>query len=188
MFTAHDGAEALGLLDGEVIPRPCVILLDWLTAPMSGEEFVRALDRRPDAASLPSRRLGLRRRPGPLPVCRCRRDASQALRARAASRPHRRALCPRGVDTREFRENRRLDTEWWTAVLTNSCAWVVIGWAGDRAAVRPSCPPLPLAEAVRDQTALIRFEVLDHDAHRPPAWIEARAGGRSSPFPAFRLP
>lgn len=53
VFTAADGSEALRLLDGTEVPRPCLILLDWLMFPMSGSEFLRLLARRPDVERLP---------------------------------------------------------------------------------------------------------------------------------------
>ena len=52
VFTAADGAQALTLLDTGRIPRPCLILLDWLMQPMSGQEFLDALQRRHDADHL----------------------------------------------------------------------------------------------------------------------------------------
>jgi two-component system response regulator MprA len=48
VFTAVDGTEALSLLDGPIIPRPCLILLDWSMAPMGGEAFVAQLRGRAD--------------------------------------------------------------------------------------------------------------------------------------------
>ena len=52
VFTAADGAQALRLLDTGRIPRPCLILLDWVMQPMSGQEFLDALQRRPDSSHL----------------------------------------------------------------------------------------------------------------------------------------
>ena len=52
VFTAEDGAQALRLLDTGRIPRPCLILLDWAMQPMSGQEFLDALERRQDASQL----------------------------------------------------------------------------------------------------------------------------------------
>jgi CheY-like chemotaxis protein len=53
VFTARSGVEALRLLDHSEIPRPCLILLDWLMAPMCGEEFLVRLNTREDAPELP---------------------------------------------------------------------------------------------------------------------------------------
>ncbi len=53
VFTARNGREALHLLDTEQIPRPCLIVLDWVMAPVSGEEFLASLGQRSDAAQLP---------------------------------------------------------------------------------------------------------------------------------------
>jgi CheY-like chemotaxis protein len=43
VFTAGDGSDALRQLDGDRIPRPCLILLDWFMAPMGGKEFLEKL-------------------------------------------------------------------------------------------------------------------------------------------------
>ena len=48
VFTASDGADALRQMDGEGIPRPCIILLDWFMAPMGGHAFLEHLALRPD--------------------------------------------------------------------------------------------------------------------------------------------
>ena len=53
VFPARDGHDALRLLDEGAIPRPCLILLDWIMSPMSGPEFLEALRQRPDVAQLP---------------------------------------------------------------------------------------------------------------------------------------
>jgi DNA-binding response OmpR family regulator len=53
VFTAQDGADALQRLDQDGIPRPCLILLDWIMHPMSGEEFLARLKARGDADQLP---------------------------------------------------------------------------------------------------------------------------------------
>ena len=50
VFIASDGADALRQLHGDGIPRPCIVLLDWLMAPMGGHAFLGALAQRPDAA------------------------------------------------------------------------------------------------------------------------------------------
>jgi DNA-binding response OmpR family regulator len=52
VFTAADGAQALRLLDTGRIPRPCLVLLDWVMQPMSGQEFLDALQRRSDSSQL----------------------------------------------------------------------------------------------------------------------------------------
>ncbi len=52
VFTAGDGTEALRLLDAGVIPRPCLVLLDWLMKPMSGEQFLEIIQNSPEAADL----------------------------------------------------------------------------------------------------------------------------------------
>jgi CheY-like chemotaxis protein len=54
VFTARDGSEALELLDGPSVPRPCLILADWLMTPMNGESFLARLATRPDAGQLPT--------------------------------------------------------------------------------------------------------------------------------------
>jgi CheY-like chemotaxis protein len=51
VFTASDGADALRRIDGEEIPRPCIILLDWFMAPMGGDAFLEQLTLRPCADS-----------------------------------------------------------------------------------------------------------------------------------------
>jgi CheY-like chemotaxis protein len=53
VFTARDGSDALEKLDSSDIPRPCLILLDWIMSPMSGEEFLIQLRARADADELP---------------------------------------------------------------------------------------------------------------------------------------
>jgi two-component system, chemotaxis family, chemotaxis protein CheY len=52
VFTAGDGTEALRLLGAGVIPRPCLVLLDWLMKPMSGEQFLEIIQNNPDATDL----------------------------------------------------------------------------------------------------------------------------------------
>ena len=52
VLTAGDGTEALRMLDAGVIPRPCLVLLDWLMRPMSGQQFLEAIRHYPDAADL----------------------------------------------------------------------------------------------------------------------------------------
>ena len=42
LFTAGDGTEALRMLDAGAIPRPCLVLLDWLMKPMSGQQFLES--------------------------------------------------------------------------------------------------------------------------------------------------
>ena len=49
VVTAGDGTEALRMLDAGAIPRPCLVLLDWLMRPMSGEQFLEAIQDRSDA-------------------------------------------------------------------------------------------------------------------------------------------
>jgi PleD family two-component response regulator len=39
VFTAADGGEALELLDADAVPRPCLVLLDLMMAPMDGRAF-----------------------------------------------------------------------------------------------------------------------------------------------------
>jgi len=53
-FGARDGSHALQLIEWGEIPRPCLVLLDWLMAPMSGEEFLQRVGQRPDAADFPT--------------------------------------------------------------------------------------------------------------------------------------
>ena len=52
VFTAGDGTEALRMLDAGAIPRPCLVLLDWLMKPMSGQQFLESIQDRSDAADL----------------------------------------------------------------------------------------------------------------------------------------
>jgi len=52
-FGARDGSHALQLIQSGEIPRPCLVLLDWIMTPMSGEEFVREIGQRPDADDFP---------------------------------------------------------------------------------------------------------------------------------------
>jgi DNA-binding response OmpR family regulator len=52
VFTATDGLHALRLLEGNAIPRPCLILLDWAMARMNGEEFLQSLTERADPSEL----------------------------------------------------------------------------------------------------------------------------------------
>jgi DNA-binding response OmpR family regulator len=52
VFTAGDGTEALRMLDAGVIPRPCLVLLDWLMKPMSGEQFLEIIQKSPEARDL----------------------------------------------------------------------------------------------------------------------------------------
>ena len=79
VFTASDGADALRQIDGDGIPRPCIVLLDWFMAPMDGRAFLQQLALRPDAggfqvfllsasstappAQLPWKVLGVLRKP-----------------------------------------------------------------------------------------------------------------------------
>lgn len=51
VVTAKDGREALGLLHGGA--RPCVILTDLFMPQMSGQEFVSAIRRIDELASIP---------------------------------------------------------------------------------------------------------------------------------------
>jgi CheY-like chemotaxis protein len=53
VFAAGDGAEALRLLDSPLLPRPCVLLLDWRMHRMDGREFLDRLASRFDVAQLP---------------------------------------------------------------------------------------------------------------------------------------
>lgn len=52
VFCARDGRDALEMLETASVPRPCLILLDWIMHPMSGPEFLRELERRPDLPDL----------------------------------------------------------------------------------------------------------------------------------------
>jgi DNA-binding NtrC family response regulator len=52
VFTARDGGEALQLLDDPEIPRPCLILLDWLMTPMGGQAFLEQVRGRDDFEQL----------------------------------------------------------------------------------------------------------------------------------------
>jgi CheY-like chemotaxis protein len=79
VFTASDGADALRQIDGDGIPRPCIVLLDWFMAPMDGRAFLEHLALRLDAggfqvfllsasstappAGLPWKVLGVLRKP-----------------------------------------------------------------------------------------------------------------------------
>ena len=52
VFAAGSGAEALRLLDGSEVPRPCLLLLDLLLRPMPGKDFLSSLQTRDDLAQL----------------------------------------------------------------------------------------------------------------------------------------
>jgi CheY-like chemotaxis protein len=52
VFAAASGVEALRLLDSSDVPRPCLILLDWLMEPMLGQDFLTSLHTRSDLAQL----------------------------------------------------------------------------------------------------------------------------------------
>jgi CheY-like chemotaxis protein len=43
VFTAPGAAEALQLLDSAAVPRPCLVLLDWVMEPSSGAVFLQRL-------------------------------------------------------------------------------------------------------------------------------------------------
>ena len=43
VFTARDGSDALRQLEGDGIPRPCIVLLDWFMSPMGGRAFLERL-------------------------------------------------------------------------------------------------------------------------------------------------
>ena len=48
-----DGSEALSVLEAGTVPRPCLVFLDLMMAPMDGCEFLERLDARDDADQLP---------------------------------------------------------------------------------------------------------------------------------------
>ena len=48
VFTAADGGEALELLDADAVPRPCLVLLDLMMAPMDGRAFLERVRTRDD--------------------------------------------------------------------------------------------------------------------------------------------
>lgn len=48
VFSARDEGHALQLLDSSEIPRPCLILLDWLMSPMDGQRFLEQVRGRDD--------------------------------------------------------------------------------------------------------------------------------------------
>jgi Response regulator containing CheY-like receiver, AAA-type ATPase, and DNA-binding domains len=52
VFAAADGTQALRMLGTRTIPRPCLILLDWVMQPMSGQRFLDEIQHRPDADQL----------------------------------------------------------------------------------------------------------------------------------------
>ena len=52
VFTARDGTDALRQLEGDAIPRPCIVFLDWFMSPMGGQVFLEHLAGRADAAEL----------------------------------------------------------------------------------------------------------------------------------------
>jgi CheY-like chemotaxis protein len=52
VFTARDGTDALQQLEGDGIPRPCIVLLDWFMRPMGGGVFLEHLGARPDASGI----------------------------------------------------------------------------------------------------------------------------------------
>jgi DNA-binding NtrC family response regulator len=43
VFTAPGASEALQLLDSAAVPRPCLVLLDWVMEPSSGAVFLHGL-------------------------------------------------------------------------------------------------------------------------------------------------
>lgn len=51
VFTARDGTDALHQIEGDHLPRPCTVLLDWFMHPMNGRAFLERLAARNDAAS-----------------------------------------------------------------------------------------------------------------------------------------
>ena len=52
VFTARDGGQALELLDDANIPRPCLILLDWVMTPIDGRTFLEKVKGRDDFEQL----------------------------------------------------------------------------------------------------------------------------------------
>ena len=52
-FSVGGGPDALAMLEGPGLPRPCIILLDWLMGRMDGGEFLAHLQTRRDARELP---------------------------------------------------------------------------------------------------------------------------------------
>lgn len=53
VYSARDGSDALNQLDAGSVPRPCLILLDWIMHPMNGENFLLRMKRRADADQFP---------------------------------------------------------------------------------------------------------------------------------------
>ena len=81
-FTARDGGEALRKLDTDSIPRPCLVLLDWIMNPMSGEEFLTQLNTRRCRPAPRAGHVGEYDR-------RCREPSflASSVRSRSRSRP-----------------------------------------------------------------------------------------------------
>lgn len=52
-FSVGGGPDALKMLEGSELPRPCIILLDWLVSQIEGSEFLTHIQARPDASQLP---------------------------------------------------------------------------------------------------------------------------------------
>jgi len=48
VLTAAGGSEALSLLDADTVPRPCLVLLDLMMAPMDGRTFLERVRSRDD--------------------------------------------------------------------------------------------------------------------------------------------
>lgn len=53
VLTAGDGSEALSVLDAGTVPRPCLVFLDLMMAPMDGPTFLEHLNARDDADQFP---------------------------------------------------------------------------------------------------------------------------------------
>jgi len=53
VYTAGDGSEALSLLDAATVPRPCLVLLDLMMAPMDGRAFLEHVRARDDVDQFP---------------------------------------------------------------------------------------------------------------------------------------
>ena len=54
VVTAANGADALAVLRGPAIERPCVILLDLMMPIMDGQQFYSEQQRDPELASIPT--------------------------------------------------------------------------------------------------------------------------------------
>jgi CheY-like chemotaxis protein len=92
VFTAGDGSEALSLLDAATVPRPCLVLLDLMMAPMDGRAFLEHVRARDDVEQFPVLVVSANPQTPTKPAPRRARDATKAIRGGGAPGSSRRAL------------------------------------------------------------------------------------------------